>query len=248
MGLRLAAAGKQVGMTDADILGFSASLSSLGLGAEAGGSAFSKLMINMENACVGGGKSLDQFASVAGMSASEFKTAYEKDATGAIIAFLRGLNETEKNGGSAIAILDAMGIKEVRLRDTILRAAAGVDQMDGNIQSANKAYSENTALTDEAAKRYETMASKLQIFKNKIHDVAITIGDAMMPYITKLLDVGNKVLDWVGKLNPKLLGLVGVFGAVGVAIGAVLVVFGTLANSIGGAPIATPTEIGRAHV
>jgi phage-related minor tail protein len=79
------------------------------------------------------------------------------------------------------------------------------------------------------------MASKLQIFKNKIHDVAITIGDAMMPYITKLLEVGNKVLDWVGKLNPKLLGLVGVFGAVGVAIGAVLVVFGTLANSIGGA-------------
>ena len=149
MSLRLAAAGKQVGMTDADILGFAASLSSLGLGAEAGGSAFSKLMVNMEVACANGGKSLDNFARVAGMSASDFKNAYEKDATGAIMAFLRGLNETEKNGGSAIAVLDEMGIKEVRLRDAILRAAAGVDQMDANLQMANKAYGENTALVEE---------------------------------------------------------------------------------------------------
>ena len=241
MALRLAAAGKQVGMTDADILGMSATLSSLGLRADAGGSAFSKLMVNMEVACATGGEKLENFAKVAGMSASEFKTAYEKDATGAITAFLRGLNETEKNGGSAIAVLDAMGIKEVRLRDAILRAAAGVDQMEGNLKSANQAYNDNNALVEEAAKRYETMKSKLEIFKNKIHDIGISIGTAMMPYVSKLLDVGNKVLDWVSKLNPKLLGLVGIFGAVGVAVGGFLVVFGTIANAIGGAMTAIST-------
>ena len=148
MGMRIAAAGKQVNLTDADILGFSASLSSLGIGAEAGGSAFSKMMINMEVACETGGEKLDQFAKVAGMSADQFKTKFSKDAKGAIVDFLRGLNDIDKNGGSAIKVLDDMGIKEVRLRDTILRAAAGIDQMTGNLDLANSAYGNNTALVE----------------------------------------------------------------------------------------------------
>lgn len=48
MGLRLAGAGKQIGMTEGDIVGFAAALSSVGIEAEAGGSAFSRLMVQMQ--------------------------------------------------------------------------------------------------------------------------------------------------------------------------------------------------------
>nr|WP_308170157.1 phage tail tape measure protein [Enterococcus innesii] len=48
MALRLAGAGAQIGMSEGDILGFAAALSSVGVEAEAGGSAFSKVMINMQ--------------------------------------------------------------------------------------------------------------------------------------------------------------------------------------------------------
>ena len=48
MSLRLAAAGHQVGLTEPQILGFAAALSSVGVRAEMGGSAFSKALINME--------------------------------------------------------------------------------------------------------------------------------------------------------------------------------------------------------
>lgn len=234
MGLRIAAAGRQVGLTDSEILGFSASLSSLGIRAEMGGSAFSKLMVNMEVACQNGGESLDNFASVAGMSADEFKTAFEQDAAGAIISFLGGLNDIEANGGSVIKTLDDMGIGEVRLRDTILRAAAGVKDMNGNLELADKAYESNTALVDEAGKRYETTASKIEMFKNRIHDVGISVGDAMKPAFDKLLEIGNKVIDWVETLDPKFLGIIGTIGAVGVAVGGALMFFGLLATAIGG--------------
>lgn len=48
MAMNLAAAGTQVGMTEGEILGFAAALSSVGIEAQAGGTAFSKVMIEMQ--------------------------------------------------------------------------------------------------------------------------------------------------------------------------------------------------------
>src|SRR5690606_20758681 len=101
MALRLAGAGKQIGLTESDILAFAASLSSVGIEAEAGGSAFSKVMVNMQLAAEQGGEDLKAFAKVAGMSASDFKKAYQQDATGAIISFIKGLSTAEERGLSA---------------------------------------------------------------------------------------------------------------------------------------------------
>lgn len=234
MALGLAAAGSQVGMTDADILGFAATLSSLGIASERGGTAFSKLMINMEVATETGGEALEQFASVAGMSADQFKEKFKTDATGAITDFIGGLKNIENNGGSAIKTLDDMGIKEVRLRDTIMRAVEGYDMMNDNLKLSTDAYNDNNALVEEAGKRYETTQSKIDIFKNKLKDVGISIGNAVLPAISKLLDIGGKVIDWVGQLDPKFLAIVGVVGAVGVAIGGFLSVLGLVVSGISG--------------
>lgn len=57
MGLRIAGAGSQVGMTEAQIMSFSAALSSVGIEAEAGGSAFSTLLSNMQLAVETGSES-----------------------------------------------------------------------------------------------------------------------------------------------------------------------------------------------
>lgn len=127
MGLRLAGAGTQVGMSEAQIMSFAAALSSVGIEAEAGGSAFSKVMVDMQLATEKGGESLDNFANVAGMSADEFKQAFEKDAAGAMLAFIKGLSTCDERGISAIKTLDDMGISEVRMRDALLRAAGASD-------------------------------------------------------------------------------------------------------------------------
>ena len=234
MALGLASAGSQVGMTDADILGFAATLSSLGIASERGGSAFSKLMINMEVATETGGEALEQFASVAGMSADQFKEKFKTDATGAITDFIGGLKNINDNGGSAIKTLDDMGIKEVRLRDTIMRAVEGYDMMNDNLKLSTDAYNDNNALVEEAGKRYETTQSKIDIFKNKLKDVGISIGNAVLPAISKLLDIGGKIIDWIGQLDPKFLAIVGVVGAVGVAIGGFISVLGLVVSGISG--------------
>ena len=70
MSLRLAGAGRQVGLSEAQILGFAAALSSVGIESQMGGSAFSKALIKMEVAAATGGDALEDFARVSGMSAS----------------------------------------------------------------------------------------------------------------------------------------------------------------------------------
>ena len=68
MTLRLAGASKQIGLTEAETLGFAAALSSVGIRADAGGTAFSKVFIEISKAVSKGSKTLVTFANVAGMS------------------------------------------------------------------------------------------------------------------------------------------------------------------------------------
>ena len=191
MGQRLAGAGAQVGLTEAQIMSFAGALSSVGIEAEAGGSAFSKVMIDMQLAVETNSKRLSDFAQVAGMTSEEFRKAFQEDAAGAIIAFIQGLGTAEERGMSAIKILDDMGISEVRLRDALLRAAGASDLFSESLRIGTQAWEENTALSNEAEQRYSTTASQIQILKNNLQDVAITIGEQLLP----------KIKEWSEKLK-----------------------------------------------
>lgn len=174
MSMGLAAAGSQVGMTEAQIMGFSAALSSVGIEAAAGGTAMSKVMVNMSLAVQKGGKDLQQYASVAGMSAEQFKTAFQTDAAGAISSFIGGLASAEEKGTTAIKMLDDMGITETRLRDTLLRASNASDLFASAIQTSNEAFEAGTGLQDVANQKYGTLQNRLGILKNKITDIGIS--------------------------------------------------------------------------
>lgn len=203
MSLRLGAAGKQVNMSESQIMGYAAALSSVGIEAEAGGSAFSKLIVNMQLAAETGSDSLGQYAAVAGMSAGEFKDAFQNDAASAIESFIMGLNDAERNGKTAIAVLDDMGIKEVRLRDTLLRAAGAGDLFSDSLQIANQAWEENTALTKEAEQRYQTMESQMQMLKNATTDAGISLyqnfREPMLQSLGVLREFAGETLgEWAG--------------------------------------------------
>src|SRR5690625_1562832 len=238
MGLRLAGAGAQVGMTEAQIMSFAGALSSVGIEAEAGGSAFSKVMINMQLAAERGGKDLENFAKVAGMSADEFKQAYEQDAAGAMMTFIEGLSTVEDRGMSAIGVLDEMGITEVRMRDALLRAAGASDVFTEALEIGTNAWEENTALSDEAAERYKTVMSQLKILGNTIRDVAISFGDALMPAIKLVIGWLQKLSDWFNGLSETTKSTIAIFTAVATEImlivGPILLLVGFIPSILSG--------------
>lgn len=241
MGLRLAGAGKQIGLSQGSIMGIAAALSSVGIEAEQGGSAFSKLMVSLQLAVEKGGESLESFASVAGMTSDKFAQLFKSKPEVALERFIKGLGESEKHGKSAIAVLDEMGISEVRLRDTLLRAANAGDLMTKAIEGGNKAFNENTALANEANKRYETTESKLKMLRNEAVNLGIELGgplvdalrdglQAAKPWLETLSDMAEKF----SQLEPEQQRSILKWIAMGAAAGPTLKILGSGISTVGG--------------
>lgn len=233
MATRLAATGELAGLSEPQILSLATAMSSVGIEAEAGGSAMSKLLKRIQIAVETGSKDLKDFADVAGMSSKDFKKAFEEDAVKALTLFIRGLNDTERNGKSAIAILDDMEINEVRMSNAVLSLANASDLLSDAVDLGNKAWEDNTALTNEANKRYDTLKSKITIALNKLKDMAITIGNKLMPSIEKIIDIFEKWIKKFEGLSDKQVDIIVKIGLIVAAIGPLITIVGKLISIFG---------------
>lgn len=189
MGQRLAGAGSQAGFSADEIMSISAAMSSVGINAEAGGTAMTQIFNKVTKATAEGGDTLDNFAKTAGMSAEEFSTTWENNPTKALAAFVKGLGNTEGGAKGVLKALDSVGIKGIREADTIRRMSNNHKILDEALKTGAQGWKDNTALTDEAAIRYETMGSKLKMLRNTFVNFLRTVGDAVAPAVIKLSDV-----------------------------------------------------------
>ena len=241
MSLRLAAAGHQVGLSEAQILGFAAALSSVGIEAEMGGSAFSKALVKMEVAAATGGEALEDFARVSGLTAEGFKSLFENDPAAAFQAFITGLSRMDEEGISAIATLSDIGIAEVRLRDTLLRAVNANELFARTQDVAINAWQENTALTVEAGKRYATTESRLINLKNTALLFAQQIGDDLNPTIQSLIDGAGDLMEGFLDMDEAQRMQIIRMAAYAAAAGPVLLALGKVSKGVG----ALSTGIGK---
>ena len=175
MATRMASAGTIAGLTEQEILALATSISSVGIEAEAGGSAMSTTLTTLEKAVANGGESLEQFAEIAGMTSTEFANAWENEPMVALQAFISGLGNLDDESESTALILEDLGLSSIRQSNMLRALALSADDLAEAVDTANTAWSENTALTEEANKRYETTESQLEIAKNKLSNIAITL-------------------------------------------------------------------------
>ncbi|MBT2215831.1 phage tail tape measure protein [Virgibacillus dakarensis] len=241
MSLRLAAQGAQVGMSEAQILALAASMSSLGIEAEAGGTAMTTVLKKIDKAVGDGGDSLKGFAKAAGVSSNEFASAWEKDPITALDMFIKGLSKSGEEGENLSTILADLGIKGIRESDTILRLAGASDILSEAVNTSTKAWDENSALSEEAAKRYATNESQLKIMWNRIKDVAITLGDALAPAIMDTIDAAEPLIEKIesgaqafADMDESQQRTILKMIALAAAIGPVSVVLGSLTSAVGG--------------
>lgn len=282
MAMRLAGAGKQVGFSEGQILGLATALSSVGVEAEMGGSAISKVMVKMQNAVeMGGtklskvlsktgltlrelelmsanssmefkelsqsigmtstevkqlltaGTNLEDFAKISGMSAKEFQKAWKEDASGALTEFIKGLGDAESKGESAITMLSEMGLTEVRLRDSLLRAANAGTLLSDAIETGTEAFEDNTALAKEANKRYATLESRFKTTLNKTNNLAINLGKKLTPSINKILDKVDKFIDKLDDLSEEEIENIIQIGLMVASVGPLIKILGKVGSTIG---------------
>lgn len=225
MGTRLASAGKLAGLTEPEIMALSAAMSSVGIEAEAGGTAMAQTLNAIEKAVAKGGDDLSEFARIAGMSSEEFSSTWRNDAMSALTSFIGGLGKLDEQGESTVLVLEDLGLTGIRQSNMLKALGLAADQMTGAVNTANTAWQQNTALTNEATKRYATTQSQLTMMQNAYKNLKVAIGDAYTPALREAYSVGTDVLNGVAqfiKQNPALVNAItafaGVLGAVTIAL------------------------------
>ena len=234
MAQNLASTGTQVGMSQSDIMALATALSSVGLEAQAGGTAFSKALSKIQLAVETNSENLKKWADVAGMSTQDFAKLFKEDATEALKVFIQGLSKCGGETESAIKVLDDMGITETRMRDALLRSANASETFTKALKIGNEAWEDNTALTNEANRRYNDLKSKIAIVLNKLKDMSVSLGNRLMPSIEKII---TKLENWIEKfqsLSDEEVDMIVKIGLIVTAIGTLITIVGKVISTFGG--------------
>ena len=152
--------------------------------------------------------------------AEEFAYAWENDAVAAIQLFLTGLGKLEEQGESVTAVLTEMDLDGVRQSNMLRSLALASDMLTDAIETSNAAWEDNTALTEEAEKRYATTESRIAMCKNAANNLKIAIGDALTPAIGELADAGTAGFSWAADFVDESPWLVQAITSVTVGVGA----------------------------
>ena len=230
MALRMGKYGSSVRMSAADVLGYSAALSSLGIEAQMGGSAIGRTWLSIETAVASGGEGLTKFAKYSGKSAEEFKKQWNTDSSGAFNGLLKGLQSAE----NLTVALDDLGINNTQDIQAMMALVNGYDLVTESVNRSNTAYQENTALQEEFNAKNETTASKLANTKNNIIEAARSIGETMLPSIQ---DASTKLSDFakgLSQMSDEQKKVVVNTGATVIAIGAISKVSAGAIKGVGG--------------
>jgi TP901 family phage tail tape measure protein len=234
MAQRIAGAGEIVGFTEAQVLSLANALSSSGIEVEAGGSAISNVLIDISKAVSQGGTKLEEFAKVAGTTATDFAAKWKSDPASALTDFTEGLGGMADRGEDVFGTLEKLGETDVRVTRALLNMANAGDLLRDSLATGDAAWQRNTALVAEAEKRYDTTAAKIQIAWNNIKDNAIDAGQAMLPILSHVTDIIVELAQAFDSLpGPVKAGLGVLASGTGVALlaaGAFLKVVGTASD------------------
>lgn len=245
---RIGSMGSIIGMSTPDILAWSSTIASTGQNAEAAGTAISKTFSDIESAVAGGGSSLQAFADVAQMSADDFASAWENDPTSALMAWIRGLNQVEENGGSAEATLEGLKITSVRQKQAIMglmqvidKTGDGVSSLTDNLQMSRDAWDGVSDqwgnagdAANEANKKAEGLSGTLSQLDNIAQNAGSALGDAMLPALQQFRDLAQGAYDGFMKLSDGEKQMVVYAGGIAAALGPGLSIMSTLGINFDG--------------
>lgn len=280
MAMRLAGGSTSLGLTEQEILAIAATLQSVGISAEMGGSAFTKAMKKMSDSAVNydkiidlqnkTGMSLDELnlmaqndskaftnladsigmgasdmkklvktglqlqkmSEISNMSMEEFSTTMKNEPIKAIEAFVYGLGNAEQTGKSTVEVLQDLGFTEVRLSDTLTRLALSQGGFTENLERANNAWEEGTALEDEASRRYTELNAQISQLNELWKQFRVELAEFVVPILKDLMETARDAIHFLqGLPDPVKKALVELVAKLAL-IGPALLVFSKVSSAI----------------
>jgi len=180
-------------LTAIQILGLSTALVASWINAESWGTAIVQTFAKINKAALEGWPALEKFATVAWMTAEEFKTWFGENAWATFSKFMDWLNKSWQEWA---IVLDKLWINSSRAQQAFLALAGNSATLEEAMQNANTAFDENAALQDEVNKRLDTTESKLMIAKNNWRALGSVFGDTFNKILIPLVNSATNAINW----------------------------------------------------
>lgn len=105
---------------------------------------------------------------------------------------------------------------------------------DGDINKLSGAIANCDGTSEKmAATMQDNLSGQMQILKSQLQELAISLGDTMMPVIRSLVSHVQKFVDWLNSLDEGTRRTIITVGLVVAALGPVLIVVGKVITAVG---------------
>jgi TP901 family phage tail tape measure protein len=234
MGQKIAPIAKLAGMTGVEVLAMASAFSSMGISAEAGGTSAGK-MITMLQMAAETGEGLEDLSRMMGLTEQQFKTMWNEDKSDTIINFFDALSKGGADGNQTVlALLQDLGVSEVRLRNLMASAASNPDMFREMVGIGQKAWDENKAFAEGTEKAYSTMESKQDIALNKMENTLADYGENVAEIVQPVIQAVGDLADKFGELDEETQTRWVEVGMALIALGPAASFLGKVAKGVGG--------------
>lgn len=170
---RVAGAGRQAGISQADILGFASVMDENMLRSETSATAFQNIMVKMFQEPA-------KFAQIAGLNVKGFSRLVEEDANEALLRFTAALSA--KGGLAELApLFDKMKLDGQGATAVLSVMAGKIDDIRQRQQLANQAYEEGTSIVEEFNVQNNTVQAALDKARNNAEELRVELGEQLAP-------------------------------------------------------------------
>ncbi|MHA1347771.1 MAG: phage tail tape measure protein, partial [Candidatus Heimdallarchaeaceae archaeon] len=186
-------------------------LRSVGVQAQIGGSAVGRAFRAIDQSIRDGGTSLQNLSTITGITGDQLKKTFEEDSTAVFQAFIEGLGEIENQGGSTTEALAAFGLKGDEILKVLPVLAKNSELLGDALSTAANELENTNALNTEAAKAFDTLLSRFQVFQNAVSNAAVNIGAELAPQISELLSQLTDLATTIAEADKETLSLIATF-------------------------------------
>lgn len=178
---RVAGVGKQLGMTQAQIMGFGAVMDENMLRDEMASTAFSQLLTKMAT-------DTKTFAKMAGMDVEKFSKLVKEDMNGAIMSLAENLGKNDfENLGK---MFDDMGLDGTRAIGVLTTMVDKIDDVKKHQNTATEAYKEHTSVVEEFNTMNSTAQAELDKAKKAFREITVELGQKLTPAAKYTISTG----------------------------------------------------------
>ncbi|WP_285824590.1 phage tail tape measure protein [Schaedlerella arabinosiphila] len=115
----------------------------------------------------------------------------------------------------------------------------------GDIEKLNSAINNCDGTAEKmAATMQDNLAGQLTILKSQLEELAISIGEILMPYIRQIVGWIQGLVDWLNSLDEGTKKIIVTVALVAAALGPVLIVIGKVVGAVGTIMIVVPQIAG----